>query len=96
MTLDSTFALIQIPLAALTAVLYGRQFAKPESYGIRRFICLSIAGVSCGMVTWRLGTVSQIIEPEFRAAGGMLVQTLYQIVVLSAYTLLKEPSGQGK
>lgn len=102
MTPDSIFALIQIPLAAVTAILYGRQYKHhgPVRYSHARWrewlismVWLSIAAVSCGMVAWRLGTVSAVVAPGYRAAGGMAVQTLYQIVFLIAYVALRDQSG---
>lgn len=94
MTIDTFFALIQIPLAIVTAALYGRQYTRSHASGYRRLIWLAIAAVSCGMAAWRLGTISHLVDPMYRAAGGMTIQTLYQIVVLIAYALMREHSGQ--
>ena len=105
MTPDSIFALIQIPLAAVTAILYGRQYKRhgPVRYSSPRrrewlvsMIWLAIAAVSCGMLAWRLGTASEVVAPDYRAAGGMAVQTLYQIVVLIAYVALRDHRGSEK
>ncbi|RUR48813.1 hypothetical protein [Vreelandella populi] len=96
MTIDTFFALVQIPLAIITAALYGRQYGRSHALGYKRLIWLAIAAVSCGMGTWRLGTISQLVDPMYRAAGGMTIQTLYQIVVLIAYGLMREHSGQAQ
>lgn len=102
MTIDTIFVLLQIPLAAISAALYGRQYKQhgPVRYSrerrgewLRSMIWLMIAAVSCGMVAWRLGTVTEVVSEGYRAAGGMAVQTLYQIVVLIAYVALKDHSG---
>lgn len=102
MTPDSIFALIQLPLAAVTAILYGRQYQMhgpvPCSRHRRREwlrsqVWLAIAAISCGMVAWRLGTVADVVTPDYRAAGGMAVQTLYQLVVLAAYIALRDSPG---
>ncbi len=105
MTPDSIFALIQLPLAAVTAILYGRQYRLhgPVPYArhrrrewLRSQVWLAIAAISCGMVAWRLGTISDVIAPGYRAAGGMAVQTLYQLVVLVAYVALRDHPGQNQ
>ena len=105
MTPDAIFAIIQIALAAITAVLYGLECKrhKPAAGGGARsaewrlwMVWLVISGVSLGMITWRLGTVSSIVSPEYRATGGMSVQTLYQLVVLAAYTALRYHSDSKK
>lgn len=106
MTTDSIFAIIQLPLAAITALLYGLQFKRHGPVRINRLnwrkvwrewlrsvIWLLIAAVSISMTGWRAATISDVISPEYRAAGGMAVQTLYQIVVLIAYVALRDHSG---
>ena len=105
MSPDAIFALIQLPLAGLTAIIYGRQYRLHGPVPCVRYrrrewlrsqVWLAIAAVSCGMVAWRLGTISDVVEPDYRAAGGMAVQTLYQLVVLIAYVALRDHPGHQK
>lgn len=105
MTPEIILAALQITLSAIAAVLYGRQFKRhgPVPFQrdrlrewLRSITWLSIAAVSCGMAAWRVAALNLDIPLEYRAAGGTVAQMLYQIIVLIAYGVLKDPRDTEK